>query len=318
MNSFLVTGGAGFIGSNLVERLLNEGHRVRVLDNFSSGSRTNLNEFESNSAFELIEGDIRDLHMCQSACKGIDYILHLAALGSVPRSIAEPINSNANNVDGTLNILVAAKESGVKRLVCASSSSVYGNRSDIRADVPRDEDMRENPLSPYAITKFAMELYAKRFYSIYGLETIVLRYFNVFGKKQNPYSQYSAVIPIFVKNILRNEKSTIFGDGETSRDFTPVENVVQANILACFAPKEAVGEVYNIACGQRTTLTEIYTKIASLLGSDSKPNYENERAGDIKHSLANISKAEKLLGYKPLAFFETGIEKTIDWYKNNI
>jgi UDP-N-acetylglucosamine/UDP-N-acetylgalactosamine 4-epimerase len=318
MPNYLVTGGAGFIGSNLVERLLDEGHYVRVLDNFSTGKRENLLQFSNNHKFELLEGDIRDLHYCQTACKDIDYVLHEAALGSVPRSIAEPINSNANNVDGTLNMLVAAKDAKIKRFVCASSSSVYGNPSDISPDTPRNEDMREGPLSPYAITKFAMELYARRFYSIYGLETVVLRYFNVFGRRQNPYSQYAAVIPLFVSKLLKDEPITIFGDGETSRDFSYVENVIHANLLACMAPKEAAGQVFNIACGQRVTLNQMYFKISQLLGKGIKPNYTNERAGDIKHSLANISKAQRVLGYMPLYQFSEGIEQTIEWYKTNL
>lgn len=318
MSNYLVTGGAGFIGSNLVERLLDEGHHVRILDNFSTGKRENLLQFSNNNKFELLEGDIRDLHYCQTACKDIDYVLHEAALGSVPRSIAEPINSNANNVDGTLNMLVAAKDAKIKRFVCASSSSVYGNPSDISPDTPRNEDMREGPLSPYAITKFAMELYARRFYSIYGLETVVLRYFNVFGRRQNPYSQYAAVIPLFVSKLLKDESITIFGDGETSRDFSYVENVIHANLLACTAPREAAGQVFNIACGQRVTLNQMYFKISQLLGKNIKPNYTNERAGDIKHSLANISKAQLVLGYFPIYQFDEGIEQTIEWYKTNL
>jgi len=318
MANYLVTGGAGFIGSNIVERLLSDGHFVRVLDNFSNGKRENIYEFEKNSHFELIEGDVRDLHICQTACKDIDYVLHQAALGSVPRSISEPINSNANNVDGTLNMLVAAKDTKVKRFVSASSSSVYGNNPKISADEPRNEEMRENPLSPYAITKFAMELYAKRFHSIYGLETIVLRYFNVFGKRQNPHSQYAAVIPIFAKKLMNNEQVTIFGDGEQSRDFSFVENVIHANLLACQAPSNAAGEVFNIACGQRITLNEVYFKVAELLEKDLKPIYGDDRHGDIKHSLADISKAKALLGYQPLYTFYEGIEKTINWYKENL
>jgi UDP-N-acetylglucosamine 4-epimerase len=318
MANYLVTGGAGFIGSNIVERLLHDGHFVRVLDNFSNGKRENIYEFEKKTNFELIEGDVRDLHICQTACKNIDFVLHQAALGSVPRSIAEPINSNANNVDGTLNMLVAAKDSNVKRFVSASSSSVYGNNPNISADMPRNEEMRENPLSPYAITKFAMELYAKRFYSIYGLETIVLRYFNVFGKRQNPHSQYAAVIPIFAKKLMNNEQVTIFGDGEQSRDFSFVENVIHANLLACQAPSNAAGEVFNIACGERITLNNVYNKVAELLEKDLKPIYKEDRPGDIKHSLADISKAKTLLGYQPLYSFYEGIEKTISWYKDNL
>lgn len=318
MANYLVTGGAGFIGSNIVERLLQDGHFVRVLDNFSNGKRENIYEFEKETNFELIEGDVRDLHICQTACKDIDFVLHQAALGSVPRSIAEPINSNANNVDGTLNMLVAAKDSKVKRFVSASSSSVYGNNPKISADMPRNEEMRENPLSPYAITKFAMELYAKRFYSIYGLETIVLRYFNVFGKRQNPHSQYAAVIPIFAKKLMNNEQVTIFGDGEQSRDFSFVENVIHANLLACQASSNAAGKVFNIACGERITLNNVYNKVAELLKKDLKPIYTGDRPGDIKHSLADISKAKTLLGYQPIYSFYEGIEKTILWYKANL
>jgi UDP-N-acetylglucosamine 4-epimerase len=215
-------------------------------------------------------------------------------------------------------MLVAAKDSNVKRFVSASSSSVYGNNPNISADMPRNEEMRENPLSPYAITKFAMELYAKRFYSIYGLETIVLRYFNVFGKRQNPHSQYAAVIPIFAKKLMNNEQVTIFGDGEQSRDFSFVENVIHANLLACQAPSNAAGEVFNIACGERITLNNVYNKVAELLEKDLKPIYKEDRPGDIKHSLADISKAKTLLGYQPLYSFYEGIEKTISWYKDNL
>ncbi len=318
MSNFLVTGGAGFIGSNIVERLLNDGHYVRVLDNFSNGKRENILEFDRNPRFELVEGDVRDLHTCQTACKDIEYVLHQAALGSVPRSIAEPINSNANNVDGTLNMLFAAKDAKIRRFVSASSSSVYGNNLKISPDLPRNEEMRENPLSPYAITKFAMELYAKRFYNIYGLETIVLRYFNVFGKRQNPHSQYAAVIPIITKKLLNNETFTIFGDGSQSRDFSYVDNVIHANILACKASKSAAGEVFNIACGQRITLNEVYNTIAKILNNELKPIYANDRPGDIKHSLADISKSKELLSYEPVYNFYEGIDKTIKWYKEHL
>ncbi|HRI01609.1 MAG TPA: SDR family oxidoreductase [Saprospiraceae bacterium] len=315
MNQILVTGGAGFIGSNLVEGLLNAGHHVRVLDNFSSGNRSNLSEFRDRSDFEIMEGDIRDLHCCLQAMKDMDAVIHLAALGSVPRSISEPINSNENNVSGTLNMLVAARDSKIKRFICASSSSVYGNsKSDDGLIKPRDENHFPAPVSPYAITKYALELYSRQFYHLYGIPTIALRFFNVFGKKQNPYSQYAAVIPIFIDLLLQGKQATIYGDGQTSRDFTHVDNVVHACKLCLEADEKAFGEVFNIACGDSITLNELYASLARELNSDLSPIYAPERKGDIKFSYANIEKAKNLLNYTAQLSFEEGIKKTVPWY----
>ena len=252
MKNILITGGAGFIGSNLVEDLLVNGYSVRVLDNYSSGNRENLASFQSYEGFEAMEGDIRDLHCCIQACKDMDAVIHLAALGSVPRSIAEPLNSNENNINGTLNMLVAAKEQHIQRFVCASSSSVYGNKGNDELVRPRSELDFPNPVSPYAITKYGLELYARQFYHLYGLKTIAIRFFNVFGKRQNPYSQYAAVIPIFITKLLRGEQPTIFGDGSTSRDFTHVSNVISGCKLALNA-----GEGVLLECLQNDKVKEI-------------------------------------------------------------
>ncbi|HMS29609.1 MAG TPA: NAD-dependent epimerase/dehydratase family protein [Saprospiraceae bacterium] len=311
----LVTGGSGFIGSNLVEVLLDHGYNVRILDNFSSGSRDNISEFNHIPEFEIMEGDIRDLHCCLQAIKDVDSVIHLAALGSVPRSISEPINSNENNVSGTLNMLVAARDSKIRRFVCASSSSVYGNSSQFGAQpVQKKETDFPAPVSPYAITKYALELYARQFYHLYGLPTIALRFFNVFGKKQNPFSQYAAVIPIFIHQLLRGESPTIFGDGSTSRDFTHVDNVTKACVQCLTAPREAFGQVFNVACGDSITLSQLYDAIRTELGSNIKPQYASERQGDIKFSMADIQKARDILAYNPELSFEQGIKKTVRWY----
>lgn len=311
---FLVTGGAGFIGSNLVEALLNKHCFVRVLDNFSIGKKENLEEFINNENFELIEGDIRDLETCQLACKDIDYVLNQAAWGSVPRSIEMPIIYEEINIKGTLNMMTAARDNGVKRFVYASSSSVYGDEPNL----PKIEGKEGNLLSPYAITKKVNELYAKNFFDLYGLETVGMRYFNVFGRKQDPHSYYSAVIPKFVSLLLKDKAPTINGDGEHSRDFTYIDNVIEANLRACLAPKEACGKAYNIAYGGRVSLNELYKTLKNLLNKDIEPIYGPNRKGDIKHSNADISKASKLLGYKPSYSFEDGIKLTIDWYKANL
>ncbi|MBK8737544.1 MAG: SDR family oxidoreductase [Saprospiraceae bacterium] len=316
MKNILVTGGAGFIGSNLVEDLLENGYHVRILDNYSSGSRDNLVQFRSFSNFDAFEGDIRDLHSCMQACNDMDAVIHLAALGSVPRSIAEPINSNENNISGTLNMLVAAKEKNIQRFVCASSSSVYGNKTTDLTVKPRSENDFPNPVSPYAITKYGLELYARQFYHLYGLKTIAIRFFNVFGKRQNPESQYAAVIPIFITKLLKGERPTIYGDGSTSRDFTHVSNVIEGCKLALNADERAYGEVFNLACGSSITLNELYYAIQKELGSDIEPNYAEERKGDIKFSFADITKANELLGYTMKTSFESGIKKTVQWYKD--
>ena len=312
--SFLVTGGAGFIGSNLVEKILDLGYKVRVLDNLSTGKKRNIEEFLDNSNFELIEGDIRDIVICQQACDGIDYILHQAALCSVPRSINNPRATNDVNITGSLNMLIAARDNKVKRFIYASSSSVYGDEPNL----PKVEDRVGKPLSPYAITKKVNELYARNFYELYKLPVMGLRYFNIFGEKQDCDSAYAAVIPIFIKKLLNKEAPTIDGDGKQSRDFTYIENVIEANLKACLADKEALGEVFNIAYGGRVYLNDLYRKICKLLEVDIQPIYGPERLGDIKHSNANISKAKNTLGYHPDYDVDRGLEKAIDWYKRNL
>ena len=310
----MVTGGAGFIGSNLTEHLLDQGAFVRILDNYSIGNEQNVIDFTTHQNFELIIGDICDIKTCQQACEGIDFILHQAALGSVPRSIEDPIATHNNNITGSLNILVAARDAGVKRVIYASSSSVYGDEQTL----PKVEGIEGSLLSPYAVSKATCELYAKNFSLVYGLETIGLRYFNVFGKRQDPDSIYSAVIPIFVKKLLQNEAPIIHGDGTQSRDFTYIDNVVQANIAACFAPSSACASAYNIGCGGRVELNDLYHSISKLLNLDIKPTYSDPRPGDIKHSHANISEAIHHLGYTPTIGFDEGLELCIDWYKENL
>lgn len=310
----LVTGGAGFIGTNLVEKLLSreDVELVRVLDNLATGSLKNIEPFEGNSRFEFMQGDIRSYESCLEACKGIDVISHQAALGSVPRSINDPLTTNDVNITGTLNIFTAAKESGIKRVVYAASSSTYGDHPGL----PKVEDQIGNPLSPYAVTKYVNELYARVYANIYGLELIGLRYFNVFGPRQNPDGPYAAVIPLFMRSVLNNEAPLINGDGEHSRDFTFVGNAVQANELALFtANTAAVNQVYNIAYGQQTSLNELFTSIKEIAGSDLAPKYGPERRGDVKHSLAQIDKATELLGYKPPMSVHEGLKTTFEWYR---
>jgi nucleoside-diphosphate-sugar epimerase len=309
---FLVTGGAGFIGSNLVGALLERGYKVRVLDNFSTGKRENLVEFEGE--IELIEGDIRDLATCHRAMAGVDYVLHQAALGSVPRSVDDPITTNDVNINGTLNVLVAARDAGVKRLVAAASSSAYGD-TDV---LPKVESMTPRPLSPYAVTKLVLEHYISVFHRVYGLEAIALRYFNVFGPKQDPTSTYAAVIPKFVSALLRDQAPTITGDGEQSRDFSYIENVIDANLKACFTDAVACGQVYNVACNDRVTLNEIYREISRLLEKRIAPIYGPDRRGDVKHSQADIELAKRYLGYEPLVDWRQGLYRAIDWYKANL
>jgi nucleoside-diphosphate-sugar epimerase len=281
---------------------------VRVLDNCSTGRLSNLDS--CIRSIEFIHGDIRDLAQVREAMEGIDYVLHQAAVPSVGRSVDDPITTNESNVTGTLNVLVAARDAGVRRVVYAGSSSSYGN-SEI---LPKREDMPARPISPYAISKYTGEQYCRVFYELYGLETVVLRYFNVFGPRQNPDSQYAAAVPTFINAITDNRQTTIFGDGEQSRDFTFVENVVQANILACHA-EGAAGEVFNIACGKRTTINRLVEIIKGILGYDGECVYDQERRGDVRHSLADISKARRILGYEPLVDLETGLERTIGWFK---
>lgn len=305
----LVTGGAGFIGSNIVKELLNQGQEVRVLDNFATGKRENILPLMKYDNLSLIEGDLRSFHIVRSAVRDVDYILHQGALPSVPRSINDPITSNDVNILGTLNLLEAAKEYGVKRVVCASSSSIYGNSETL----PKVETMPVNPMSPYALTKYAQERYCQIFFKLYGLQTVSLRYFNVFGPNQDPTSQYSAVIPKFIKLIQQNKQPIIYGDGSQSRDFTFVDNNVWANIQACTAP-QAAGETINIACGERFTLIELVVMINEILGKSIEPRFEPERPGDVKHSLAGIEKAKELLGYEVRVGFKEGLAKTIEHF----
>ena len=315
MNSlFLVTGGAGFIGSNLCEALLNLGYRVRCLDDLSTGKRANVDLFSSNPNYTFIKGDVKDLDTCMSACKDVDYVLHQAAWGSVPRSIEMPLFYCANNIQGTLNMLEAARQNNVKKFVYASSSSVYGDEEHL----PKTEGVEGNLLSPYALTKRCEEEWAKQYTKHYGLETVGLRYFNVFGRRQDPNGAYAAVIPKFIKQLLNNERPTINGDGKQSRDFTYIENVVEANIRACIAPSNASGQAFNIAYGGREYLIDIYYVLTKALKKDIEPIFGPDRPGDIKHSNADISKAKKYLGYEPEWSFEKGIHEAIEWYKANM
>lgn len=310
MASYLVTGGAGFIGSHLVERLVADGQRVRVLDDFSSGKRSNLAPFADR--IEIVEGDLRKPADCQRACRGIEFVYHQGAVPSVPRSVEAPQTSHDANINGTFNILMAAKDAGCRRVIFAASSSAYGDQPEL----PKRESARPDPLSPYAVQKLVGEHYCRVFHCCYGLETISLRYFNVFGPRQDPKSQYAAAIPAFVSAILKNEPPTIYGDGEQTRDFTYIGNVVHANVLAAKVAKTS-GEVVNIACGQRVSVNQIIRQINQLLGRDVRPNYVDTRPGDVKHSLADISLAQKLLGFEPTVGFEEGLRLAIDWYKNN-
>ena len=312
----LVTGGAGFIGSNLVKHLLQlpEVSKVRVLDNLATGMLKNVEEFEANEKFEFVQADIRDYSSCVTACEGINAISHQAALGSVPRSINDPLTTNDVNITGTLNIFTAAKEKNVKRVVYAASSSTYGDHPGL----PKVEDKIGNPLSPYAVTKYVNELYARVYADIYGLELIGLRYFNVFGPKQNPQGAYAAVIPLFIKSVLNNEPPLINGDGMHSRDFTYVENAVHANVLALFTNKTAaINQVYNIAFGAKTSLNDLFEMIKEVGGSDLAPKYGPERKGDVRHSLADISKAKELLGYQPQFDIREGMKTTFEWYRRH-
>lgn len=306
--SFLVTGGAGFIGSHLVEYLLQHGaKRVRVLDNFSTGSRSNTDLFALDYRYELIEGDIRQPDTCHIACRDIDFVLHQAALGSVPRSVKDPIATNEVNVSGFVNMLHACRLADIKRVVYASSSAVYGDEPTL----PKIESRIGKPLSPYAVSKLANEIYADVFMRCYGIEIIGLRYFNVFGERQSPEGLYAAVIPLFIEGLRQQKEVFINGDGEQSRDFTYVANAVQANIKALFAPVEATGKVYNIAAGQRYTINQLYNVIANLLGSTQKPIHRAVREGDIPHSLANIDLARHWLNYEPQIALYEGLEKML-------
>ena len=311
---FLVTGGAGFIGSNLCEAILNLGYRVRCLDDLSTGKQENVDMFADNSNYEFMKGDIKDLDTCMKACKGVDYVLNQAAWGSVPRSIEMPLFYNVNNITGTLNMLEAARQNGIKKFVYASSSSVYGDEPNL----PKTEGREGNLLSPYALTKRCDEEWAKQYTQHYGLDTYGLRYFNVFGRRQNPDGAYAAVIPKFIKMLLNDEVPTINGDGKQSRDFTYIENVIEANLKACLAPHEAAGNAFNVAYGGREYLIDIYNTLTTALNKDIKPNFGPDRKGDIKHSNADISKARTLLGYDPDYDFKRGLNEAIEWYKENL
>ena len=311
---FLVTGGAGFIGSNLCEAILNLGYKVRCLDDLSTGKQENINLFVDNENYEFIKGDIKDLDTCMKACNGVDYVLHQAAWGSVPRSIEMPLFYCANNINGTLNMLEAARKNKVKKFVYASSSSVYGDEPVL----PKKEGREGNLLSPYAVSKRADEEWAKQYTRHYGLDTYGMRYFNVFGRRQDPNGAYAAVIPKFIKQLMKGERPTINGDGKQSRDFTYIENVIEANLKACLASHEAAGEAFNIAYGGREYLIDIYYGLCDALDVKIDPNFGPDRAGDIKHSNADISKAKSMLGYDPDWSFERGIKAAIAWYRENL
>jgi nucleoside-diphosphate-sugar epimerase len=310
MPNILVTGGAGFIGSNLTEDLLKRGHFVRVLDDFSTGKRENLIFDKAYPSLEIVEGDIRDLGTCQKAIQGMEYVFHQGALPSVQRSVEDPETSHAVNVGGTLNILLAAREKGVKRVIYASSSSVYGDTPTL----PKHEEMPSHPLSPYALQKYIGEQYCRLFHQLYGLETISLRYFNIFGPKQDPNSLYSAVIPKFIDALLQGHPPIIFGDGEQSRDFTYIENVVQANVLAMSA-ENIHGEAVNIACGERISLNHLFDILKEILGSKLSPIYQEPRKGDVRHSLADIHKGRKIINYEPKVGVKIGLKKTVEFFQ---
>ena len=313
-SKFLVTGGAGFIGSNLCEAILDLGYKVRCLDDLSTGKQANVDMFLDNSNYEFIKGDIKDFDICVKACEGVDYVLNQAAWGSVPRSLEMPLFYCMNNINGTLNMMEAARQQGVKKFVYASSSSVYGDEPNL----PKKEGREGNLLSPYALTKRCDEEWAKLYTKYYGLDTYGMRYFNVFGRRQDPHGAYAAVIPKFIKMLLNGETPTINGDGKQSRDFTYIENVIEANLKSFLAPSESAGQAYNIAYGGREYLIDIYYSLTSALGIDIKPNFGPDRKGDIKHSNAEISKAKRLLGYDPEYDFDRGLQEAIDWYKTNL
>lgn len=311
---FLVTGGAGFIGSNLCEVLLNKGYKVRCLDDLSTGKQSNVDLFIDKPNYTFIKDDIRDLDTCIEACEGVDYVLNQAAWGSVPRSIEMPLLYEEINIKGTLNMMEAAKENDVKKFIYASSSSVYGDEPNL----PKKEGREGTLLSPYALTKMVDEKYGKLYSKLYGLDTYGLRYFNVFGKRQDPNGAYAAVIPKFIKQLLNNEQPVINGDGYQSRDFTYIENVIEANLKACKASSEAAGEAFNIAYGGREYLIDVYNSLCNVLGRDIRPIFGDDRSGDIRHSNADISKAKKMIGYDPEWSFEQGIKVAIEWYKENL
>ena len=309
---YVVTGGAGFIGSHLVEELLRREQDVVVLDDFSTGRRENLAPFEGS--FELVEGSITDRDVCARAMEGADYVFHEAALGSVPRSVADPHTTHEVNATGTLNVLDAAREAGVRRVVYAASSSAYGDTEEL----PKHEGMVGRPRSPYAVSKLTGEGYCRAFHASYGLETVALRYFNVFGPRQDPNSQYAAVIPLFATAALTGSRPTIFGDGGQSRDFTFIGNVIQANLLACHGPVEASGQVFNVGAGDRTTINQLWSLIAEAARADVEPRNEAPRAGDVRHSLASLERIETVLGYRPEVDVREGLRRTVAWYSDHV
>jgi UDP-N-acetylglucosamine/UDP-N-acetyl-alpha-D-glucosaminouronate 4-epimerase len=312
MALYLITGIGGFIGSSLARALLSRGEQVRGVDNFSTGNRENIKEILDQIDFR--EADIVDLDAMRKACAGVDFVLHQAAIPSVPKSVLDPLSSNRANVDGTVSVLVAARDAKVKRVVYAASSSAYGDTPTL----PKHEAMKPDPISPYAVAKLASEQYMISFYRCYQLETVALRYFNIFGPRQDPSSPYSGVLAKFITQMLRGEQPTIFGDGEQSRDFTYIDNAVEANLLACKAPAaKAAGQVFNVATGRRVTLNETFKALQDLTSYKGQPKYAAERGGDIKHSLADISKAEAALGYKPKVNFEEGLRRTVEWYRQS-
>jgi UDP-glucose 4-epimerase len=311
MALYLITGVAGFIGSSLARAVLAQGDQVRGIDNLSTGKRENLAEILARIDFR--EADLLDLPALHDACRGADYVFHEAAIPSVPKSVLDPLGSNRANVDGTVNVLVAARDAKVKRLVYAASSSAYGDTPTL----PKQEDMKPNPISPYAVAKLASELYLTSFYRCYGLETVSLRYFNIFGPRQDPTSQYSGVLAKFITQMVAGESPTILGDGTQSRDFTYIDNVVKANLLACKAPAaEVAGKVFNVATGTRIDLNETFAVLKKLIGFKGEVKYGPERAGDVKHSLADLTLSEKHLGYKPQVNFEEGLKRTVEWYRS--
>lgn len=311
---FLITGGAGFIGSNLCEAILDMGYKVRCLDDLSTGQQQNIDEFIDNPNYTFIKGDIKDYETCLKATEDVDFVLHQAAWGSVPRSIEMPLFYELNNVTGTLNMMEAARQNKVKKFVYASSSSVYGDEPNL----PKTEGREGALLSPYALTKRTNEEYGRLYFNLYGLETYALRYFNVFGRRQNPDGAYAAVIPKWIKQLLHDEVPVIHGDGKQSRDFTYIENVIEANLKACQAPSEVAGQAFNIAYGGREYLIDIYWSLAKALGKSIEPNFGPDRAGDIKHSNADVTKAKQLLDYEVAWSFEKGIKQAITWYQENL
>jgi UDP-glucose 4-epimerase len=310
MAFYLITGVAGFIGSSLARAVLARGEQVRGIDNFSTGKRDNITEIASQIEFR--EADLLDQEALHDACRGVDYIFHQAAIPSVPKSVLDPLGSNRANVDGTVHLLIAAREAKVKRVIYAASSSAYGDTPTL----PKHEGMLPNPISPYAVAKLASEYYMTSFYHCYGLETVCLRYFNIFGPRQDPGSPYSGVLAKFITQMLKGDPPTIFGDGAQSRDFTYIDNVVSANLLATLAPADkAAGQVFNVATGTRVDLNQTFQLLKKIIGYAGAVKYAPERAGDVKHSLADLSRTEKALGYKPLVSFEEGLRRTVDWYR---